>query len=127
MGMSMKEFPCSVGTVLLLTMVVNTQIGTYDKIAWNLYEHTHAHTQMTTSKTGNLNNIHVNNLVERLFYSFCRMLSLGATGHRAHRISINLYNRCQSTIISNKKVDVPDFTSGYVFYRVVLLLSMAEL
>lgn len=47
---------------------------------------------MSTSELINLNNISVNNLIEILFYSFCKMLFLGATRYRVYGSSVIPYN-----------------------------------
>ena len=79
-----------------------------------------------------MNNISVNNLIEILFYSFCKMLFLGAARYRVYGssvISYNfmwIYNYFKLKCLIKKKIDTPDFTTGYAFYRVVLFLFMAK-
>lgn len=50
------------------------------------------HTHMSTSELRNLHYISVNNLIEILFYSFFKMLFLGATGYRVYGSSGISYN-----------------------------------
>lgn len=87
---------------------------------------------MSTSELRNLHYISVNNLIEILFYSFFKMLFLGATGYRVYGssgISYNfmwIYSYFKLKCLV-KKIDTADFTTGYAFYRVVLFLFMAKL